>query len=216
VRSSLLHMKLFAGLLAFGLSANAIRVVNFDNAVLGKPPAGWSVAMTNQGRAPQWEVHLDRSAPTQPYVLAQLAADPVRDRCPLAIWDGGSLRDGEISVRIKPVSGREVQAGGIVWRYKDENNYYLARGNALDQNVQVFRVEHGKRVALMAGVHHEFPANEWSILKVTVRGNRFQVYMDHRRVLQVTDSTFTGPGKVGLWTVADSVTYFDDFRVNSK
>ena len=68
----------------------------------------------------------------------------------------------------------------------------------------------------MAGVHHEFPANEWSILKVTVRGNRFQVYMDHRRVLQVTDSTFTGPGKVGLWTVADSVTYFDDFRVNPK
>ena len=209
-------MKLFLGLLAFGLGATAVRVVNFDNSVLGKTPAGWSVAMTNHGLAPQWEVHVDRSAPTQPYVLAQLAADPIRDRCPLAIWDGGSLRDGEISVRIKPVSGREVQAGGIVWRYKDENNYYLARGNALDQNVQVFRVEHGKRVALMAGVHHEFPANEWSILKVTVRGNRFQVYMDHRRVLQVTDSTFTGPGKVGLWTVADSVTYFDDFRVNPK
>jgi hypothetical protein len=209
-------MKLFAGLLAFGLSANALRVVNFDNAALGKTPPGWSVAMTSQGRAPQWEIHLDRSAPTQPYVLAQLAADPARDRCPLAIWDGASLRDGEISVRIKPVGGREVQAGGIVWRYRDENNYYLARGNAIDQNVQVFRVENGKRVPLMAGVHHEFPANEWSILKVTVRGNRFQVYMDHRRILQVTDSTFSGTGKVGLWTVADSVTYFDDFRVSPR
>ena len=172
--------------------------------------------MTNQGRAPQWEIRADRSAPTQPYVLAQLAADPSRDRYPLAIWDGGAVRDGEISVRIKPVSGHEVQAGGIVWRYRDENNYYLARGNAIDQNVQVFRVENGRRMALGAGVHHEFPAREWSILKVTLRGNRFQIYVDHRRILQITDSTFGGPGKVGLWTVGDSVTYFDDFRVTSK
>lgn len=209
-------MKLLLGLLAFGLSANALRVVNFDNAALGKTPAGWSVAMTNQGRAPQWEILPDRSAPTQPYVLAQLAADSSHDRFPLAIWDGGNVRDGEVSVRIKPVSGHEAQAGGLVWRYRDENNYYLARGNAIDQNVQVFRVENGKRVALVAGVHHEFPAREWSILKVTLRGNKFQVYVDHRRILQVTDSTFAGPGKVGLWTVGDSVTYFDDFRVNSR
>jgi hypothetical protein len=209
-------MKLLVGLLALGLSANALRVVNFDNAALGKTPPGWTVAMTNHGSAPRWEIHLDRSAPTQPYVLAQLSPDPARDRCPLAIWDGASMRDGEISVRIKPVAGKEVQAGGIVWRYRDENNYYLARGNAIDQNVQVFRVENGKRVPLMAGVRHEFPVNEWSIMKVTVRGNKFQVYMDHRRVLQVQDSTFTGAGKVGLWTVGDSVTYFDDFRVSPK
>jgi hypothetical protein len=216
VPSSLPRMKLFVGLLALGLSANALRVVNFDNAALGKTPPGWTVAMTNHGRAPQWEVQVDRSAPTQPYVLAQLAGDSSGDRYPLAIWDGASLRDGEISVRIKPVGGREVQAGGIVWRYRDENNYYLARGNAIDQNVQVFRVEHGKRVALIAGVHHEFPAHQWSILKVTVRGNRFQVYVDHRRIIQVQDGTFTGAGKVGLWTVGDSVTYFDDFRVSPR
>ena len=172
--------------------------------------------MTNHGRAPQWEIRTDRSAPTQPYVLAQLAADPVGDRCPLAIWDGNTLRDGDISVRLKPVSGREMQAGGIVWRYRDENNYYLARANALDKNVQVFKVEGGKRLPLMAGVSHEFPVNEWSILKVSVRGNRFQVYMDHRRVLQGQDATFTGSGKVGLWTVGDSVTYFDDFRVSPR
>lgn len=209
-------MKLLSGLLALGLTASAVRVVNFDNAPLGKMPPGWTSAMTNRGRAPQWEIRTDRSAPTQPYVLAQLAADPIGDRYPLAIWDGETLRDGDISVRVKPVSGREVQAGGIVWHYRDANNYYLARANALDKNVQVFKVENGRRIPLMAAVRHEFPSNAWSIMKVTVRGNRFQVYMDHRRVLQGQDSTFSGPGKVGLWTVADSVTYFDDFRVSTR
>ena len=209
-------MKLLTGLLVFGFTATAVRVVNFDNAQLGKTPPGWTVAMTNHGRAPQWEVRRDGSAPTQPYVLAQLAADPVGDRAPLAIWDGVSLRDGEISVRLKPLSGHEVEAGGIVWRYRDQNNYYLARANALEKNVQVFKVENGIRKPLMPGVHHEIPSNAWSILKVAARGNRFQVYMDHRRILQGWDNTFMSGGKVGLWTVADSVTYFDEFRVTPK
>jgi hypothetical protein len=206
-------MKLFTSLLAFGLTASAVRVITFDNASLGKTPPGWTVTMTNHGRPPQWEVRSDRSASSKPYVLAQVAADPASDRCPLAIWDGASIRDGEVSVRLKPISGKEVQAGGIVWRYRDENNYYLARANAIDKNVQVFKVENGRRTPLMRGVHHDVPANEWSTLKVWARGNRFQIYMDHRRILQGQDSTFTGPGRVGLWTVGDSVTYFDDFRV---
>jgi hypothetical protein len=67
-------------------------------------------------------------------------------------------------------------------------------------------------------VRHDLPANGngWSILKVSIRGNRFQVYLDHRRILQGTDNTFGGAGGVGLWTVADSVTYFDDFRVDPR
>jgi hypothetical protein len=209
-------MKLLVGLLAFGLSAATVRIVNFDNLPLGKTPPGWTIAMTSHGRAPQWEIRLDPSAPTQPYVLAQVAADPVGDRCPLAIWDEASIKDVEISVRMKPVSGHEVQAGGIVWRYRDENNYYIARANAVDKNVQVFKVENGRRSPLMAAVRHEFPSNAWSIMRIMARGSRFQVYMDHRRVLQGQDTTFSTAGKVGLWTVADSVTYFDDFRVTPR
>jgi hypothetical protein len=203
-------------LLAFGLGAAAGRIVTFDNAELGKTPPNWTVAMTHQGRAPQWEILRDTSAATQPYVFAQVSTDPTRDRFPLAIFNDVTLRDGDVSVRLKPVSGREVQAGGLVWRYRDENNYYLARANALEKNVQVFKVENGLRSPLMEGVRHEIPSGAWSILKVSVRGNRFQVYMDHRRVLQGWDNTFPSGGKVGLWTVADSVTYFDDFRVNPK
>jgi hypothetical protein len=209
-------MKTWSWLLVFGLSAAAGRVVTFDNGPLGKTPPEWTVAMTHHGRPPRWEIVKDLSAATQPYVFAQTSDDPTRDRFPLAIFNEIAFRDGEVSVRLKPVSGHEVQAGGIVWRYRDENNYYLARANALETNVQVFKVENGHRTPLMEGVHHEIPTNAWSILKVTTRGNRFQVFMDHRRILQGWDNTFLTPGKVGLWTVADSVTYFDDFRINPR
>ena len=163
-------MRTLTWLVAFGLTAAAGRVVTFDNGPLGKIPPEWTVAMTNHGRPPRWEIVKDMSAATQPYVLAQVSTDPLRDRYPLAIFNEATFRDGEVSVRLKPVSGREVQAGGIVWRYKDENNYYLARANALEKNVQVFKVENGVRKPLMAGVHHEIPSNAWSILKVAARG----------------------------------------------
>ena len=211
-------MKTLSWLVSLGFLASTYRVVNFDTFPLGKTPPGWTVAITNRGRAPQWEIRRDGSAATQPYVLAQLSTDSNEDRSPLAILDNMSLRDGDVSVRIKPVSGREVQAGGLVWRYRDPNNYYLARASALDQNVAVFKVQDGKFIRIHPGVKHELPGNGtgWSILKVSARGNRFQVYLDHRRILQGTDDTFIGSGGVGLWTGADSVTYFDDFRVYSR
>ena len=199
-------------MISLGLLASGGKVINFDNSQLGKAPAGWSIG-TNRGPAGRWEIRRDRTAPTQPYVLAQLSSDPAANRAPLAILDNLSLRDGDVSVRIKPVAGREDPGGGLVWRYRDENNYYLVRANVTQNTVAVDKVENGRRIPLVAGVRHDIPFNAWSILKVSARGNRFQVYVDHRRILQGEDNTFTGAGKVGLCTMADSVTYFDDFRV---
>jgi hypothetical protein len=209
-------MKTFSWLVAFGLLASTGKVINFDTETIGKTPPNWTVAMTHHGGAPQWEIRKDGSAPTQPYVFAQVSSDPTSDRFPLAILNNLSLRDGDVSVRIKPVAGREGRGGGLVWRYRDENNYYLARTNALEKNVEVYKVENGRRIPLLPGVKHEVPSNTWSILKVSIRGPRFQVYLDHRRILQGEDKTFTSAGRVGLWTLADSVTYFDDFRVYPK
>src|SRR5690242_7333741 len=102
-------MKPLAPLIVFGFASNGT-VVNFDTAPLGKLPPGWSVTMTNRGSAPQWQVLKDQSAPTQPYVLAQTSAE-TGDRCPLAIYDNVSLHNGDVSVRIKPVSGNEDRSG---------------------------------------------------------------------------------------------------------
>jgi hypothetical protein len=203
-------------LLAFGLLASNAKVITFDADQLGHLPPDWTVAMTNSGRPPRWEILRDQSAPTQPYVLAQVSTDSTNNRSPLAILNTVTMRDGDISVRVKPVSGREDQGGGVVWRYRDPKNYYVARANALTKTVAAYKIENGRRIQLGPEVKHDLPSNGWFILKISARGNQFQVYLDHRRILQGRDNTFATPGRVGLWTGTDSVTYFDDFRVYPK
>ncbi|HJT87098.1 MAG TPA: hypothetical protein VJ732_04560 [Bryobacteraceae bacterium] len=217
-------MSALGWLVSFGLIASTGNVITFDNAPLGKTPPGWTVAMTDQGSAPRWEILKDTSAPTQPYVLAQVSRDPHPDRWPLAILNGPAVRDGDISVRLKPVSGREDQIGGLVFRYRDSKNFYAVRANALDKDVTIYKVENGRCMPILPrgmpaddfAIKHDIQPNAWAILKVSFRGGHFQVYVNHRRLLRAEDSTFTGPGKVGVMTVADSVTYFDDFRVYPK
>lgn len=210
-------MKSLTALLALGLTASTGKVINFDTCPLGQIPPGWTVAMTSPGPAPHWQILKDETAPTQPYVLAQTSHEAHDgSRCPLAIFDGMSVRNADVSVRMKPVSGREERAGGVVWRYRDANNYYVVRANSLLNTVALFKVENGHVRQLSALVPHDIPVNTWSILKVSVRGDKFQVYVNHRRVLEGQDATFRGAGKVGLWTMADAVTYFDDFRVYPK
>ena len=210
-------------LFSFGIFAAAGSIINFDHTTVGKTPPEWSVPAIH-GVAPRWEVRKDPSAPTSPYVLAQVTANPHQEEFALAILNSMSLRDGDVSVRLKPVSGHEDQGGGLVFRYRDERNYYLVRADSHDGEIAVYKVENGRCSPIRArgasssefGVKHNIQPNAWSILKVTMRGNRFQVYVNHRRLLQADDSSFSGPGKVGLVTVADSVTYFNDFRVNAK
>jgi hypothetical protein len=208
-------MKPFFILLAFGLVTAPGRIINFDTGPIGKVPSGWSVPVAH-GSAARWEVLRDLSAPTQPYVLAQLSGEATANRYPLAIFDGLNLRDGDVSVRLKPVSGNQSRSGGVVFRYRDANNYYLAETDARRSDVALFKVQDGRRIPIGAPVKHDVPANAWRILKISVSGPRIQVYLDHRRLLSAADSAYTGAGKVGLATAGDSVTYFDDFRVYPK
>lgn len=203
-------MKPALWLVAFTFFVPPGKVVNFDGSQLGQMPAGWTAGMSG------WEIRRDQSAPTQPNVFAQIATNSKDRRSPLAILDGPLLSDLDISVRLKPVSGRNGISGGVVWRYRDENNYCAARANAIDNTVSVFKVENGRHIELTDAVKRPIPANSWSILKISVRGSRVQVFVDHRRVLDGQDGAPSRAGKVGLWTVANSVVYFDDFRLYPK
>ena len=213
----------FGWLFGLGLFASAASIINFDSNSVGKIPPEWTVP-AGHGASPRWEIRKDPSAPASPYVLAQVATNPRQDEFSLAILNSMSLRDGDISVRLKPVSGHEDQGGGLVFRYRDERNYYLVRADSHDREVTVYKVENGRCSPIRPrglppstfSVKHNIQPNTWSILKVSVRGTRFQVYVNHRRLLQADDGSFAGPGKVGLVTVADSVTYFNDFRVYAK
>jgi hypothetical protein len=214
---------MYRAMIAFLLAALPLmaEVVDFEEADPGKLPAGWSAAMTFKAAPPRWEVIQDSSAPSGGKVLAQLSDDPASGRFPLAIYEKASLQDGEIRVKFKPVSGKVDQAAGLVWRYKDENNYYIVRANALEDNIVLYKVENGRRSSLAPvgasaktyGVKHTVASQTWSSLGVAFEGNRFSVFFDGEKLFDVEDATFSQPGKVGLWTKADSVTYFDDFEV---
>jgi len=197
---------------------------NFDSDAAGSLPSGWTVAMTHAGGAPKWEVLSDDTAPSQPNVLAQTSTDRTGGRFPLAIYEKANLTNGALTVKFKPVSGTGDQAAGMVWRYKDPDNYYIVRANALENNVVLYKVENGKRISLAPrgtptktyGVKHPVPSGAWSTLSVSFQGNLFTVSFNGHKLFEVEDSTFSEGGKVGLWTKADSVTHFDNFQAVRK
>src|SRR5215831_114687 len=199
-------------------------VVRFAGAAVGAVPTGWSVAMTHAGAPPHWEIVRDDSAPDPPFVLAQTSADATAGRFPLAIWEKAVLRDGEVSVAFKAVAGSIDRAAGIVWRYQDPNNYYIVRANALENNVVLYKVEAGVRLSIAPkglpsrsyGVKHEIPSGRWNTLRVAFKDNLFTVFLNGDRLFDVEDQTFGQAGKTGLWTKADSLTYFGDFTVVKK
>jgi hypothetical protein len=216
----------FAVCVAGGLLAPAAALgdaVDFEAADVGSVPTGWAVAMTSDGGQPRWEVVRDATSPTGANVLAQVSDDRTSGRFPLAIYEGVETVDGVVAVRFKPVSGRVDQAAGLVWRYRDPGNYYIVRANALEDNVVLYKVVDGRRTPLPPvgrgddyGVEHRVPAQSWSTLAVTFSGARFVVTFDGAPLFEVVDNTFTSAGKVGLWTKADSVTYFDGFEATAR
>ena len=195
--------------------------INFDSEKPGAMPSDWAVAMTHSGGPPKWETRSDESAPSPPNVLAQVSDDRISGRYPLAIYQKADLRDGELSVKLKPLSGKVDASGGLVWRYRDENNYYVVRSNALENNTVLYKVENGKRSSLAPtgmpadtyGVKHTVPSRRWATLGARFEGNLFTVFFNGKQLFQVEDSTFSEAGKVGLWTKADAVTHFDDFQI---
>lgn len=194
--------------------------MNFDKDEAGKAPKGFIFGLTGKGKPGIWVVRENPAAPSAPNVLAQTDADPVSYRFPLCVYEGFSGRDVDVSVKYKPVSGKEDQAAGIVWRYQDQNNYYIVRANANENNVVLYKVEKGIRTDLPLvgkgrtyGMKVKIPSGEWGTLRIVAMGNKFEVYSNGAKLYEVEDATFPMAGKVGLWTKADSVTLFDDFTI---
>ena len=192
--------------------------INFDDAKTGAPPPGWTATQTGSGSA-KWSVERDDSAPSKPNVLKQSG----HATFPVCIKDDTLLKDGFVEVRFKPVSGKEDQAGGVIWRVRDANNYYIARANALEGNVVLYKTVNGKRSSLDIvgrkggyGVKETVASGQWHTLRVEFAGNHFKLTFDGNHLFDVTDTTFTDAGKVGVWTKADSVTLFDDFTYGAR
>lgn len=201
---------LILGTLMLASVALAQTVVNFDNLKTGAPPPGWTATKTGTG-AEKWTVEQDPTAPSPPNVLKQSGEATY----PVCIKDDTSLKDGFVEVKFKPISGRTDQAGGVVWRGKDSNNYYIARANALEDNVTIYDTVNGRRTERKR-TNMKVALNEWHTLRVDFQGSHFTVTLDGKKAIEWDDVTFKEAGKAGVWTKADSVTLFDDFTCGSK
>src|SRR5213079_1090792 len=191
----------------------AAETVNFDDMKAGVPPPGWTAAQTGSGTA-KWMVEKDDSAPSKPNVLKQFG----QATFPVCFKNGTNIKDGFVEMKFKPVSGKEDQAGGVIWRAQDANNYYIARANALEDNVVLYKTVNGKRSSLDIigrkggyGVKETVASGQWHTLRVEFAGNKFSLLFNGKKLFDVEDITFTEAGKIGVWTKADSVTLFDNF-----
>jgi hypothetical protein len=194
---------------ALAVSARA-DTINFDSAGTGKVPAGWLATRTGKGDH-KWTVEEDDTAPSKPNVLKQSGEAAY----PVALKTDMSLKDGFVEVKFKPVSGKEDQAGGVIWRAKNADNYYIARANALEGNVRIYHFVNGKRTQFK-GANIAVAENQWHTLRVNFTGNRFTVAFNGKELFTAEDDTIKDAGKVGLWTKADSVTLFDDFSYGAQ
>jgi len=196
------------------------RKVDFNEATVGQPPSGFEMGHTaSVGRPGRWIVQADGSGK----VLAQTDADATRNRFPVAVLSDVDAADVDLSVRFKPISGRVDRAAGLVWRYQNQDNYYVVRANALEGNVVLYKVQAGKRTDLPVkgegrsyGKKTPVPAGRWSTLRIVATGPLFEVHFDGTKLYEVEDKTFSNRGKVGVWTKADSITQFDDLTVVTK
>ena len=184
--------------------------INFDDATPGATPPGWIATKTGKGEA-KWTIEKDDAAPSKPNVLKQSGEATY----PVCLKNDTSLKDGFVEVKFKPVAGKEDQAGGVIWRVQDANNYYISRANALEDNVTIYHTINGKRVAFKS-INTKVTSGAWHTLRVDFAGNKFTVTFDGNKVIDATDESFANAGKVGVWTKTDSVTEFDNFTYGAK
>ncbi len=193
----------------FAASAASAETVSFDTDSPGSLPMAWQEGVTGRGAA-KWAVVQDESAPSKPNVLRQNGVGAF----PWCVRRGTAIEDGFVEVRFKALTGSEDQAGGVVWRWKDGDNYYVARANALENNVSLYYTQNGRRITIKY-VDAPVAAKAWHTLRVEFSGSRISVALNGKTYIDLRDEHIKGAGAVGLWTKADSVTAFDDFSFGS-
>jgi hypothetical protein len=185
---------------------------NFDQAAAGQIPAGWVAQETHPGpKLGVWKVTADPAAPSKPNVLTLTTAEPDAT-FNLLLADQSAYKDLDLRVRVRANTGKEDQGGGLVWRCKNDNNYYVCRINPLEPNYRVYKVVNGRRQQLQS-TKVEPKTGQWYEVRATMVGDQITCYLDGKKCLEVRDDTFKDAGMIGLWTKADASSSFDDLTV---
>ena len=196
-------------------AAAVSRTWSFDSDEPNATPGYFAFARTGEGREGRWIVLAQPDAPSGGHVLAQVDADRTDFRFPIALVAEETHRDLGLSVKCKLISGEVDQACGLVFRYRDADNYYITRANALEGNIRLYVVKDGRRQQL-ASFSGSVTPKAWHDYRVEATGGNIEVFWDGKRVLSAADTTFPEGGRIGVWTKADSVTYFDDLSITPR
>ena len=176
------------------------------------PPEFETEWRTGRGAVGTW-LAVDDATARGGRAIEQSGTDPTDYRFPLAVYRMIPVKDVEASVRFKAVSGKGDRAGGLAVRVSDADNYYVVRANALEGNVNLYRVVKGRRIEIK-GASVKVASGVWHHLAITARGAVMSVSFNGAVLFSVEDSTIAGPGEVALWTKADSVTRFHDLLIH--
>jgi Domain of Unknown Function (DUF1080) len=203
---------------AMALSAVAAQDMTFESDTPKTPPADFEFGVAGEGGPGLWQVVADSTA-SGGKALAQLSTNTAENRFLVAIYNRTIFADGEITTRCKPVAGKVDQACGVIVRATDPRNYYVARANALEDNVRFYRVRNGERQQLATDDNVKVASGQWHTLTLRVAGDRYTVVFDGKTLYSTTDTTAAPrrtEGRAGLWVKSDSVTHFERIELKRQ
>jgi hypothetical protein len=201
--------------LSMGAVAGYSKDIDFDSFELDKVPVGFVPILIGTGKEISWVVKTEPSALSGTKVLAQTSIDDLDFRFPIVLYDELIAKDVDVTVQFKTLSGKVSQAAGIIFRFQDEDHFYVVRANALENEVRLYKVVDGALQSL-AGETVKVSSNEWHTLRVAIEDIHFQVFFDDQALFETNDPTVKGAGKIGLSTKSDSVTIFDNLHIESR
>jgi hypothetical protein len=185
---------------------------NFDDAAPGTLPRAITVGTLFDGRpAGEWKVLITNRAKSASQVLAQLTSKGADQAYKLVLIDGTTSSNIDVEVSFLPVSGKADLGGGLIWRARDDRNYYLLRASAIEQNIRLYRVVKGARQLIKN--YNRNIGQSWHTLRVIQQGCEMQIRYDDEPLFQLCESALDR-GRIGLWTKSDAVTYFDDLQLH--
>ena len=202
-------LALLSLLLTASVCEHPVKTWDFESDAAGKTPEGFYFDTTRETTDGKWEIVRDGDS----NVLAQVDRNRSESRFALAVVRDSGFEDLRLSVRLKAVEGDVDQTGGIIWRYRNSENYYLLRADVSERKVRLYRVVNGNRIQFAHEENVRLSPNTWHVLKVEHDGEKIKAYLDDEMLFKTKDRTFHKRGKIGLWTQADAVTYFDELRV---
>lgn len=197
------------------ISQNQSLTNDFRSALAGGGKAGDWTIVTDE--APSAFTPLSSNAPTMYHtrVLSQQDTDPTDNRFPMLIYDKESFKDFQVKTRFKILSGVQEQMAGIVFRYQNESNFYVIRVSALGHNLRFYKFINGQFVDPTT-VAANISAGDWHTLTVQTEGDQINCWLDDHLAMPLQTSMVIPSGKVGFWTMSDSLTHFGDTSIIYK